>query len=155
MLWRLIDRVNAQQFRPGVNHIMFSTGGNNHSVVGLNLIGNPINPDIPIPCFKSKELVAVTMDFFANILTGLPRHEHQLNSLTCIKDLPKLFILFGRLFDIIYKAFYYRTLLPLQSFTARLMSLTIFSPGLLRVPVVCLIFHSSVVMMSYPPNIGH
>jgi hypothetical protein len=31
---------------------------------------------------------------------------------------------------------------------ARLMSLTIFSPGLLRVPVVCLIFHSSVVMMS-------
>jgi hypothetical protein len=31
---------------------------------------------------------------------------------------------------------------------ARLMSLTIFSPGLLRVPVVCLIFHSSVVTMS-------
>ncbi len=31
---------------------------------------------------------------------------------------------------------------------ARLMSLTIFSPGLLRVPVVCLIIHSLVVTMS-------
>ena len=31
---------------------------------------------------------------------------------------------------------------------ARLISLTRFSPGLLRVPVVCLIFHSSVVAMS-------
>jgi hypothetical protein len=30
---------------------------------------------------------------------------------------------------------------------ARLMSLTIFTPGLLRVPVVCLIYHSSVVTM--------
>gem|GEM_PF-7023121 len=28
------------------------------------------------------------------------------------------------------------------------MSLTIFSPGLLRVPVVCLIFHSLVVTMN-------
>jgi hypothetical protein len=31
---------------------------------------------------------------------------------------------------------------------ARLMSLTSFSPGLLRVPVVYLIFHSSVITMS-------
>ncbi len=31
---------------------------------------------------------------------------------------------------------------------ARLMSLTIFSPGLLRVPVVCLMSHSLVVTMS-------
>ena len=31
---------------------------------------------------------------------------------------------------------------------ARLISLTSFSPGLLRVPVVCLIFYSSVVTMS-------
>ena len=36
----------------------------------------------------------------------------------------------------------------LQSSPARLMSLTSFSPGLLRVPIVCLMFHSSVVIMS-------
>ncbi|MFK7882459.1 hypothetical protein, partial [Roseobacter sp.] len=32
--------------------------------------------------------------------------------------------------------------------------LTIFSPGLLRVPVVCLIFHSSVVTMSNKPSLS-
>ena len=39
--------------------------------------------------------------------------------------------------------------IPCQAMVARLISLTIFSPGLLRIPVVCLMAHSSVVTMSH------
>ena len=38
---------------------------------------------------------------------------------------------------------------------ARLMSLTIFSPGLLRIPVVCLMPHASVITMSQEHSLSN
>lgn len=81
MLGRPVDCTKALRFRSRIDGIMPCTRRNDHSVVGLYLNGLIVVPDLTASRFEAKELIAGTVDFFADLFARLECHQHRLNDL--------------------------------------------------------------------------
>ena len=63
-----------------------------------------VDIDGALPFLEAEELVAVLMDLLADLLARLQRHQHQLQMLAGVEDVPEVLIVDRQLVDIVAKA---------------------------------------------------
>jgi len=78
MLGRTVNGVKPQRLRARVDDIVAGTLGNDDTVIGLHIVAFAIDPDFTASLFDPEKLVAVVVDFLADLVAGLERHQHQL-----------------------------------------------------------------------------
>lgn len=94
----------AQSLRACADHIVTGTLGYDDAIVRLNCITDAIDPDFSRTAFDAEKLVAVVMDFFADLIPGLDRHEDELQVVSGIEHAAKVVVVFRQLLDVIDKA---------------------------------------------------
>jgi hypothetical protein len=52
-------------------------------------------------CLDAEELIAIVVDFFADFLARLDRHQDQLEIVTGVEDLAEEVVLLGQLLDVV------------------------------------------------------
>ncbi|MCK0103865.1 MULTISPECIES: hypothetical protein [Pseudohalocynthiibacter] len=98
-----VDRIKTQRFLSGIDDIVLGVCWNDDTVIGLYLIGHIVDPDFAASRFKTKELIAIVVNFFADFFARLERHEHQLDVFASIENFTEVVVSFGQLFDVVCK----------------------------------------------------
>jgi len=103
MLRRSVDRVEAERLGPRVANVVASACGNDHGEIVHHWIFATVDVDRALPFFDPEELVAVLVDFLPNLFTRLEGHQHELQMLPRINDVPEVLVVDRQPLDIVAK----------------------------------------------------
>jgi hypothetical protein len=79
---------------------------NDDAIVGLHPVTYAIDPDLAFAALNAKELIAIIVNFFADLITGLDRHEDKLNVVAGVENAPEVVVVLSPLFDVVNKTFH-------------------------------------------------
>jgi hypothetical protein len=71
-----------------------------NSVIALDLGTLTIDPDLVLAFFNAEELIAISVDFLADLFGWFKGHENELKMLARKHHAPKIRIVLGQIFDI-------------------------------------------------------
>jgi hypothetical protein len=104
VLGRSVDGVKLERFRASADDVMARALWYDDPVIGLDSVARPIDPDLSFTGFDAEELIAVVMDFVADLVPRLNRHENKLKIISCVENTPKLIVFLGQFLDVVDKA---------------------------------------------------
>jgi hypothetical protein len=104
MFRRGINSIEAQGLVTGVDDVMARASRHENSVVALDLGPLTIDPDLVLAFFNAEELIAISVDFLADLFAWFKGHENKLEMLARIHHPPKIRIVLGQIFDICDKS---------------------------------------------------
>jgi hypothetical protein len=108
MLWRSVERVEAQRLGSGIAHVVTGAGGHDHGEIVHHRILAAVDIDCTLPFLEAEELVPILVHLCANLLPWLKRHQHQLEMLTGVEDTPEVFVVDRQLVDVVAKSRFIR-----------------------------------------------
>src|SRR5688500_16191349 len=101
MLGRAVQGVKLQWSIAGIADIVASTGRDDHAAAVLHVVAIVIDVHLAAARLKAEELVAVLMNFRANLLARLERHQHQLEMLAGIEHPTEVGVAGGLPLDVV------------------------------------------------------
>src|SRR6478609_5322801 len=101
MLGRAVERVQLEGRGAGVANIMTGAGRYDRGAAVLDRIAVVVDVDRAAAFLEAEELVAVLMDFGADLLAGLKGHQHELEMVSGVKHPAKIAIVRRQLLDIV------------------------------------------------------
>ena len=107
MLGWTVDRVEAQRFGAGADHVVTSALRHDHPVVGSNLVAHAVDPDFTFAAFDAEELVTVIVNFLADLITGLDRHQDQLKIVAGVKHPAEIAVFLGQFLNVVDELLHY------------------------------------------------
>jgi len=95
MLGWAVNRVEFECLLSGVHYVVPGSRRNYHSISPPQLVCIVADLHFPASFFDAEELVMIRMHFFADFISLLDRHQHELKMMSGVQHLPEILVGFG------------------------------------------------------------